>query len=91
MFVFNPNPLTKTWVDHIDRNKHNNTIENLHCVIPSGNGLNKSFIRNYESIFVKSLPANARQLTYYRGNEFKYQYFIVNNFVYIKTETEYVN
>jgi hypothetical protein len=52
MFVYNPDPITKTWIDHIDRNKNNNTIENLHWVTPHGNGLNKSFIGNYESIFV---------------------------------------
>jgi hypothetical protein len=89
MFVYNPDPLTRTNVDHIDRNKHNNTIENLQWVSPSGNGLNRSFFRNYVGIFVKSLPIDARRLTHYKGNELKHQYFISNNSVYIKTETEY--
>jgi hypothetical protein len=89
MFVFNPNPHTKTYVDRIDRNINNNTIENLHWVTPSGNGLNRSFNRNYVSIFVISLPVDARQITHYKGHELKFQYFISNNSVYIKTETEY--
>jgi hypothetical protein len=87
MFVYNPDPLTKTCVDHIDRNTNNNTIENLQWVTPSGNNLNRSFNHNYVSIFVKLLDANARQLTHYKGNELKFQYFIANNSVYIKTET----
>jgi hypothetical protein len=89
MFVYNSDPPTRTCVDHIDRNTNNNIIENLQWVSPSGNNLNRSFNRNYVSIFVKSLDANARQLTHYKGNELKFQYFIANNSVYIKTETEF--
>jgi hypothetical protein len=89
MFVYNPDPLTRIYVEHIDRNKNNNTIENLHWVTPGVNNLNRSFWRNYVGIFVKSLPTDARQLTHYNGNELKYQYFITNDSVYIKTETEF--
>jgi hypothetical protein len=89
MFVYNPDPLTRTYVDHIDRNKHNNIIENLQWVSPSENCLNKPFFRNYEGIFVKSLPVNARQVTHYKEHELKFQYFVSNDSIYVKTNTEY--
>jgi hypothetical protein len=88
-FIPNPDPLTKTCVDHIDRDKNNNTTENLHWVSPSENNLNRSFNHKYVSIFVKSLPVDARQLTHYKGSELKFQYFIANDSIYIKTETEF--
>jgi hypothetical protein len=84
MFVFNFDPITKTCVDHIDRNKYNNMIENLHWVSIGANNLNRSFNKTYVSIFVKSLPNNARQITHYKCHELKYQYFISNKFVYSK-------
>jgi hypothetical protein len=90
MFVYNSDPITKTNVDHIDRNKHNNTIENLRWVSPGVNSLNRVFSNdNHANVFVKSLPDNARQITHYRGNELKYQYFIANNSVFVKIENEF--
>jgi hypothetical protein len=90
MFVYNPDPITKTNVDHVDRDKHNNTIENLRWVSPGVNSLNKSFSNdNHANIFVKSLPNNARQITHYKGYELKYQYFITNDSVFVKIENEF--
>jgi hypothetical protein len=88
-FVHNPDPNIYTKVDHIDRNRNNNFPSNLQWVTPSINNLNKSRIRGYDSVFIEDLPENAIQLTDYHNNQLYYNYYIVNDQVYIHTNPHY--
>lgn len=47
--TFIPNPLNKRIVDHIDRDKLNNHIENLRWATHSQNGINRSAPKNNKS------------------------------------------
>ena len=40
-FIQNDDLENKTWIDHKDRNKLNNNLDNLHWVTPSGNARNR--------------------------------------------------
>jgi hypothetical protein len=84
VFVPNPDPITRTKVDHIDRNRNNNFPSNLQWV-----NLNKSRIRGYDSFFIENLPENAIQLTNYHNNQLYYNYFILNGDIYIHTNPPY--
>ena len=46
-FINNPNPDEYLWVDHIDRNKQNNSLENLRWVSISMNNRNQENIGKY--------------------------------------------
>jgi hypothetical protein len=89
VLVENPDPTTRTKVDHIDRNRNNNFPSNLQWVTPSINNLNKSRIRGYDSFFIDNLPENAIQLTNYHNNQLYYNYFIINGNIYIHTNPHY--
>ena len=44
--TFIPNPDNKPYIDHIDKNKHNNTVNNLRWVSPQENSANLPIFSN---------------------------------------------
>lgn len=69
------NDETKTQIDHIDRNRSNNNINNLRWCTRSENCLNRSGGRCYKFDEVDKLPDDAFEFCEYNGHEFEDYYY----------------
>ena len=61
--MFIPNPLNKEYIDHIDRNKLNNNLENLRWVSNSENQTNCKMLKNNTS-GEKGVTKRTREMKY---------------------------
>ena len=66
---FIPNPDNLPYIDHINRNRTDNRIENLRWVSRSENNKNKTGWR-HQYTFLDELPETAESLEVYNGHEF---------------------
>ena len=64
--AFIPNPDNKPFIDHINRNKQDNRIENLRWVTRSENGRNRSCYNNtgLQFIYKRYAPTTTQGFTY---------------------------
>ena len=67
---FVPNPDNLPMIDHINRIKTDNRIENLRWVSGSDNQRNKSINKGHQYVFYDELPETAEPLDAYNGHEF---------------------
>ena len=87
-FIPNDDPLVKTEVDHINRDRTDYHIENLRWVSRSQNNLNKSSYKNieYEFIDYEDTPDDLVEVRDYGKHEFEdYYYSPENNLFYFDT------
>ena len=70
-FVPNDDPENKVQVDHIDRNKTNNSIDNLRWVSASENNLNRRKYKRQKIQYVEELPNDFVPFELYNGREFE--------------------
>ena len=88
-FIPNDDPETKIQIDHINRDKLDNRIENLRWVTAKENLQNKSEYRTQPSEYINELPENSIQIEDYNDYEFeKYYYDIDNERVLMKCDTK---
>lgn len=74
-WIENDDPKTKTQIDHINRNKTDNHIENLRFVSPSQNCLNRGSINGEEFEFVDKLSDEAIEIDEYHDNVFNHYFY----------------
>ena len=78
-FIENDDPIHKTQVDHINRIRSDNHIENLRWVSASTNNRNKSSRNGVEYEFVDKLPDNCVCVNECCGNRFDNVYYCKDN------------
>ena len=90
MFINNDDPLHKTYVDHIDRNRTNNRIENLRWVTPRENSINRSRANGVTYQFVSELPLGCVKVTHYNKHQLEDIYFHLDTNVFYKKMADHL-
>jgi hypothetical protein len=74
-WIPNDNPNVNIHIDHINRNKQDNRIENLRWVSPSENNLNRDKYTKQQAEYLDEMPDDVIQITNYNDYEFDRYYF----------------
>jgi hypothetical protein len=87
---FIENPLNLPYVDHLDRNRQNNHIQNLRWVSCRGNTKNRTRANHITYELVEILPDDAFVIPNYNNHEFNdFHYSIENDKFYFFTGADY--
>lgn len=78
-FIENDDPEHKTQVDHINRIRDDNRIENLRWVTPSTNNCNKTSRNGVKYVYLDKLPDNCDRVCEYRNKHFDNVYYCRDN------------
>ena len=80
-YIPNDEPEIKKYFDHINRNKLDNSVENLRWVTQSENMKNstKSCYQKRPDEYIDEMPENIHQIDFYHRFEFESYYFDIDN------------
>ena len=74
-FIENDDPENKTEVDHINRDKTDNHIENLRWCSHSDNNKNKASFKGVIVDYIDSVPNDTIEVNEFNGHEFEFYYY----------------
>lgn len=74
-FIENDDPVNKTEIDHINRDKTDNHIVNLRWCSHSDNNKNKSSCKGVIYDYVDSVPNDTIEVNEFNGHEFEFYYY----------------
>ena len=83
------NPNNFSFVDHKDRNKLNNHVENLRWIDNSGNQQNNSSYKGIKAHYVNEIPSGCKPIIRYNDHIFKNYFIDENNVIYHYNEFQY--
>ena len=78
-WIDNEDPQNKTQVDHIDRNKLNNHVNNLRWVSHSENMRNRDYTPKRELEYIERLPENVIQVNDFEEIQLDRYYYDIDN------------
>ena len=79
-YIPNPNKLPQ--VDHRNKHRDDNHVENLRWITKSDNDRNKTAYGGYEAIYVDELDGEAIEVDDYGSHSFEFYYFYNDKFYY---------
>ena len=84
-WIENDEPETKIYIDHIDRNKLNNNLNNLRWVTASENNKNKNKVKKQPYEYINKLPENTFKVSNFEEIQLdRYYYDTENKQIYLE-------